>query len=103
MTTAVYPLEVRELSVEPTEETIQGRFERFHAENPEVFTGLVTLALEAKARGHKRYSMAAVWEVYRWNTRLPLNNDFRARYARKIMAEVAELRDFFETRTLVTV
>lgn len=80
---------------------IQARFEEFDRAHPEVFRGLVEVAREARSRGHKTYSMAAVWEVFRWNSRLPLNNDFRSRYARKIMAEIPELKGFFETRLLV--
>ena len=58
------------------------------------------LAREARMRGHRTYSLYAIWEVYRWSHDTPLNNSFRSRYARKIMAEIPELRDFFETRTL---
>lgn len=84
--------------------TLQERFEAFHAENPQVYDGLVRLALEARAAGRAKYGIAALVEVLRWSRMtttgedFKLNNDYRSRYARLIMENVPELADFFEVR-----
>lgn len=64
------------------------------------------MALELRSRGRKHYGIAALYEVLRYEYALKtdseddfkLNNNHKAFYARKIMDEVPELRDFFSTR-----
>lgn len=80
---------------------IQKSFDRFHREHPEVLGKLISLARESKDRGFKRMGIAALFEIYRWDARLPLNNNFRSRYARKIMEVAPDLQGFFETRALL--
>jgi hypothetical protein len=87
------------------EATIQERFESFDQRNPHVFEALKRLSLEMKRRGFTKWSIKAAFEVCRWMAALQtygdsfkLCNDYHARYARKIMAEVPELANFFELR-----
>lgn len=85
--------------------TIDERFASFHKLNPHVFAAIVDLALRAKNAGRKQYGIAGLFEIMRWNYTLEthgddfkLNNDYKALYARKVMAEVPELAGFFKVR-----
>ncbi len=88
-------------------ETIQERFERFHAQNPHVYRRLVEICLTMKRRGLRQWGAKAAYEILRFQGILSTNGDafklpnsYTSRYARKIMAEVPELDGFFETREL---
>jgi hypothetical protein len=88
--------------------TIQERFEKFHAHHPDVYAGLCALARKAKARGHKTFGIARIWEVMRWEVSVAsdlveeykLSNSFRSRYSRLIMEQEPDLAGFFTTREL---
>lgn len=87
--------------------SIQERFERFHAENPEVYRLLLRFALEAHAAGRTRIGVGALWERLRWYSSVEtdgepfkLNDNFRSRYARLIAERNPELAHLFETRKL---
>jgi len=90
--------------------TIQERFEKFHASHPDVYIGLCAFARKAKARGHKVYAIARIWEVMRWEVSVErdeieeykLSNSFRSRYSRLIMDQEPDLAGFFTTRELRT-
>lgn len=90
--------------------SIQARFRRFHEKNPHVYSGLVRLARQAKRQGVTTYGLAALYEVLRWNRfletkgeeKLKLSNDFRSRYARLIMDQEPDLKDFFGVRELTS-
>lgn len=88
-------------------ESIQAKFERFHRQNPHVYRRLVEICLAMKRRGLRRWGAKAAYEICRFQGILStsgdafkLPNSYTSRYARKIMAEVPELADFFETRKL---
>ena len=92
----VVPLPKRELEL---------KFEEYHKNNPEVYERLVELALGLLNRGHKRYGIAGLFEVLRWESAMEtvgdhfkLNNNYRAFYARLIMDNEPRLHGFFETR-----
>lgn len=81
------------------------RFERFHAENPQVFAALRDLALRAKARGAK-VGVRLLWERLRWELEVEvrrtedgprLNDHYPPFYARLLNREPG-LADYFETR-----
>jgi hypothetical protein len=84
------------------------RFNEFHRNNPAVLTDMVGLSMALRARGHKRYSIAGIFEVIRFrqamaskittNEPFKLNNNFKPHYARLIMEVEPKLRGFFETR-----
>lgn len=82
----------------------------FHARHPEVYAHLVTLCRRARSRGLTRLGIGQLWEVLRWEIsldtlpdpreRFELNNVYRSRYARLIMAAEPDLAGVFETRRL---
>ena len=89
--------------------TIAEQFAAFHRANPWVYEALVKLARDLVGRGRQRVGIGMLFEVLRWhyqrNTADPaadfkLNNNYRSRYARLIMAAEPDLRRAFETRRL---
>lgn len=74
--------------------------------NAQLYRTFVQTALRAKQKGFKRrWSVQAIMEIMRWETgsadsegEYKINHNIRAFVARKAMAEVPELADFFETR-----
>ncbi len=91
--------------------SIESRFEAFHARHPDVYASLVTLAYQAHVN-RNRIGIGMLFEVLRWEwtiAGLPddaeefkLNNNYRSRYARLIMAEHPDLDGLFELRELKT-
>ncbi len=93
--------------------TIDSRFEAFHARHPEVYDELVDLAYQARrVAGRRRIGIGMLFEVLRWEWTLAglpddaeefkLNNNYRSRYARLIMANNPDLDGLFELRELKT-
>lgn len=90
------------------DDPIDAAFRAFHHQHPEVYRELAALARQWKAAGHNKVGMAALFEVLRWQRGLAtrdvdgfkLNNNFRSRYARLLMANEPDLNGFFETREL---
>ncbi len=87
------------------------RFQRFHTAHPEVYDELVRLARAGVAAGRTTLGIGMLFEVVRWNRTIAglpdrdeqgfkLNNNFRSRYARLIMACCPDLVDVFNTRTM---
>lgn len=94
-----------------TQRSINQRFLDFHAANPSVYTELCDMARQLKARGYHRIGIELIWSAFRWNRMMrttadeygfKLNDHFRSRYARLIMATEPDLADFFHTRVLRT-
>jgi hypothetical protein len=94
---------------EQRRKTIQERFEDFHATNPWVYDELCRLARRVKARGHQRIAIDYLFGYIRWTQLMrpvdptspfKLNDHYRSRYARLIMAREPDLVDLFETREL---
>jgi len=90
-------------------ETIQDRFNAFHASNPIVYKELVRLATDMKNKGHNKIGIRMLWEVMRWNILMKvvtisddykLNDHFTSRYVRLITANEPLLKDVFELREL---
>lgn len=95
------------LSLFDTETRLDRAFADFHELNPDVYDELVALARKWKQAGHRHVGISMLFELIRWSRGLStvgdtfrLNNSYRSRYARLIMAQEADLRDFFETREL---
>ena len=89
------------------EGTIQAAFQAFHDAHPEVYVEVVRLTRIAKARGYTKLGISLPWERMRWTFKVDqgdeefkLNNNYRSRYARLIMAQEPDLADIFETREL---
>lgn len=92
-----------------TPRTLQEKFERFDELNPWVYRQLVRMTLDLVERGRRRIGIGMLFEVMRWNwfmtttdpdSDFKLNNNYRSRYARKLMDEYPELDGIFEVREL---
>lgn len=86
---------------------ISKAFFTFHEKNPQVYTELVKLAREARDKGLKNVGISLLWEVLRWNNlmkadgaAIKLQNNFRSRYARLIMAQEPDLAGLFKVAKL---
>lgn len=90
--------------------TIDVDFQKFCDDNPSIYTNLVSMARKAKAAGFSKYGIKGLFEVLRWSRTVEtktldfkLNNNYTSRYARLIMSKEPDLKDFFETRELVSI
>jgi len=90
-------------------ETIEARFQAFHAAHPEVYTRLRIYALELVNAGWEHFGISVVWERVRYETMLgahagedsfKLNDHFRSRYARLLIDQEPRLAEVFTTRQL---
>lgn len=88
---------------------IDEQFLAFHHAHPEVYEALHDLALQLRRRGESKAGIGMLFEVLRWNRLMAgvrdedgfkLNNNYRSRYARLLMANDARLAGFFDTRAL---
>jgi len=90
----------------PDEQRLADAFERFHRENPQVYTTLVQLARRWRERHPVRpCGIKMLFEVARWTLSLRtggepllLNNNYHAFYARLIMDREPDLADLFHLR-----
>lgn len=78
--------------------------DRWIEDNPLAWKYLVDQAL-ISARGHRRFGIGALCEVVRWemsnvqgNAGFKLNNNHRAHFARRLIAEHPEVRPYITTR-----
>lgn len=94
-----------------TQRSIDQRFHDFHTANPGVYIELVDMARQLRARGYTSIGIELIWSAYRWNRMMhttpdeygfKLNDHFRSRYARLIMANEPDLATMFTIRTLRT-
>lgn len=95
--------------VELKNKTIDEAFNAFDAANPHVYDNLVRLTKRLRTAGRRRVGIGHLFEVLRWEyaiqtdhkeSQYTLNNNFRSRYARKIIDENPDLQDMFEIREL---
>jgi len=93
------------------DDPIDSAFNLFHINNPHVYVILCQEARLLRKRGWKRAGMKFLYERARWILTMKLaqpgmpepyklNNNFTSRYARLIMKQEHDLKDFFETRKL---
>jgi len=81
-------------------------FQKYNEENPHIWAEFVRYSFAAKKRGFHRYSAKGIFEIIRWHTKtegndgFKLNNNYHADYARKMMEEYPEFKDFFEVRVI---
>lgn len=92
---------------EVEDKSIPARFAKFHLANPDVYNCLVNLARQFREkRRDSKIGIAMLYEVLRWNYYMSvdsqeeykLSNDFRACYARLIMAQEPDLAGIFQTK-----
>ena len=81
----------------------------YHADNPHVYTRLVTMARTLTRLGHTRIGMGMLFENLRYDHMLKttgypfkLNNSFRAFYSRLIEAQNPDLEGVFTMRRSVS-
>lgn len=91
------------------ENPIDVQFLEFHHAHPEVYQALRDMARDLRRRGEHKAGIGMLFEVLRWNRLMAgirdedgfkLNNNYRSRYARLLMANEPDLVGFFETRQL---
>lgn len=77
----------------------------FDEENPYIYKIFTQCALQALKAKHNRYSANGIFEYIRWfrtvekkDNTYKMNNNYRAYYARKLMAMDNRFVDFFEIR-----
>ena len=77
----------------------------FDEENPYIYRLFRGLAINAYNAGHRKYSANGIFEYIRWymsverkDKTYKMNNNYRAYYARKLMAEDSRFESFFEIR-----
>ncbi|MFI1100239.1 hypothetical protein [Streptomyces melanogenes] len=87
--------------------TIQQRFEAFHELNPWVFRSLTRMTADCAAKGFARIGIGMLFELLRYQygvategDEFALNNSFRSRYVRLLLAEHPEWTPLFEVRAL---
>lgn len=96
----------QQLSLCPCPGSVSEQFERFHAENPGVYTTLVRLAREWIGHtGRHKLGIKTLYERARWEIALAtsdpdykLNNNYTAYYARLLMRENPDLAGLFDLR-----
>lgn len=82
------------------------KFNNYHQENPQIWEAFKKYSFEAKQRGFKNYSAYSIFEIIRWHTdvsardKYKVNNNYRPDYARKMMEEFPDFKDFFRVREL---
>lgn len=84
------------------------RFQKFHEDNPHIYTLLVHYCREwAKSSGRRKFGIRAPWERMRWQLSVQtirpegepkLNDHMTSFYARIIAAQEPDLADLLETR-----
>jgi len=88
--------------------TLEAAFYEFNEACPDVYEHLRRMALGVLYSGRSHYTIAKLYEDVRLHVNttahhgaapIRLNNNHRAFYARKLMAEVPELAGFFRTRS----
>lgn len=91
------------------DDPIEVQFLAFHHEHPEVYGALRDLARDLRRKGENKAGIGMLFEVLRWNRIMAgirdedgfrLNNNYRSRYARLLMANEPDLVGFFDTRQL---
>lgn len=98
-----------ELNFDDERRIIEGKiekaFKRFHENNPHVYDQLVVMSKRLKSVGHKRYGIAGLFEMLRYNhaistsgDKFKLSNNYRALYSRAIMKDHPELDGFFKIK-----
>jgi hypothetical protein len=84
-------------------------FKNYDQQNPLIWKAFKFYAFQAKEKGFDNYSANGIFEIIRWHTNIKtrgvykVNNNFRPDYARKMMREFPQFKDFFKTRELKAV
>lgn len=86
---------------------LQKAFDKFNAENPQVWELFIKFTFEVIRTGRKHYSVNAIFERIRWHTDIETNdrefklsNNHRAYYARHFHDKFPDHDGFFRTKQL---
>ncbi|MER9628867.1 hypothetical protein [Mesorhizobium sp. M0296] len=86
---------------------ITARFERFHNENPHVYSMFQRFSLKAIQAGMKRLSGHFILARMRWESAIEtkgdpfkINDNYSAYYVRKFIADFPQYAATFETRRI---
>tara|TARA_B100001175_G_scaffold278152_1_gene254582 strand:- start:6829 stop:7173 length:345 start_codon:yes stop_codon:yes gene_type:complete len=78
---------------------------RFHADNPDIYFYIRSMALDLFNSGHKTWGMKSLIEAVRWQIAttttdpvFKINNNHAPYYARYLMDMEPQLEGFFKTR-----
>jgi len=79
---------------------------RFHFSNPLIYAELLRMAQELRGAGKSRYGINNLFEVLRWerarmqttDNQFKINDHHAPFYARLLMANVPDLKDFFRIK-----
>lgn len=92
------------------DDTIESRFQAFHAAHPGVYKKLREFSFELIAAGWDHFGISVVWERVRYESMLGhrpdeqqpwrLNDNFRSRYARLLIDQEPALAEVFRVRQL---
>lgn len=82
---------------------LEDRFQRFCADNPDVYAAIARAALARLTRGERRISIKAIYEELRPHVRTNgapyrLNNSYTGMYARRLVRDYPALRGVIELR-----
>ena len=89
--------------------THKDKFLAYHNSNPEVYTALEEMTQQLIIRGRTRIGIGFLCEVLRWNhlmktndpnSDFKINNNYRAHYARLLIAHHPDWAEFFELRQI---
>ena len=81
-------------------ETVE-KFQRYHAENPQVWKEFKRAAFEAWNAGIRKYGAKGIMEQVRWHTAIQtqgsfkVSNNFTAYYARILAQKHPQFKEFF--------
>lgn len=84
----------------------QAKFERYHAENPDIWNHFKEATFALIKVGRKHFSADAILHSIRFNTVLrggtdfKINNNYSSMYSRMFTSNFPEHKDFFEQRIL---
>jgi hypothetical protein len=86
----------------------QAKFERYHAENPEIWEEFKKLCFDLIRAGRRHYSADGILHAIRFNTAIrgsemrKIDNNYSSMYSRMFTANYPEHTGFFEQRILKT-
>ena len=89
--------------------TLDERFQAYHEAHPDIYAEFKRVATQLLERGRTHYGAGAIFEFIRFQRDLyggrdtepyKINNDYRSRYTRKLIADDPRFSSFFAVRKL---
>ena len=99
------PLFQQEDEPDSHQDKIERKWRELRRKDPSLLPRLAEIALEMKRSGLRKWSTKGLFEVYRWQTRLSMddlgfkaNNNYTALASRDLMREYPELEGYFKIK-----